>query len=33
MEKFEQIFNIINEQAEKFEQQEHDYLDGVLANT
>lgn len=31
MEKFEQIFNIINGQAEKFEQQDMTYLDGVLA--
>lgn len=31
MEKFEQIFAIVNEQAEKFEQQEMTYLDGVLA--
>ncbi|WP_431027522.1 class I SAM-dependent methyltransferase [Lysinibacillus sp. LZ02] len=31
MEKFEHIFNIINEQAEKFEKQDMTYLDGVLA--
>ncbi len=31
MEKFEQIFTIINGQAEKFEQQDMPYLEGVLA--
>jgi site-specific DNA-methyltransferase (adenine-specific) len=31
MDKFEQIFTIVNEQAEKFEQQDMTYLDGVLA--
>lgn len=31
MEKFEQIFAILNEQAEKFEQQDMTYLDGLLA--
>lgn len=31
MEKFEQIFTIVNEQAEKFEKQDMTYLDGVLA--
>lgn len=31
MEKFEQIFTILNEQAEKFEKQDMTYLDGLLA--